>query len=116
MSARNIQPKQSKRSHLLAEHQQVLPSRIWDLMVIRSAFAGCHEHSRLKAKHGTDRGRIFVKSVVCRKMKLINSDASFQTAIALAMDHESVSEELRGRFKMLYKRVFNEALNAKRSC
>jgi len=43
-----IQPVQSTRLQLLAEHQQVLPPQIWGLMVKRYTYAGCHDHSRLK--------------------------------------------------------------------
>ncbi len=68
-----------------------------------------------RQKHVTDRVRIFVKSDIFRRIKLINSDASFQKAINLVMDHENVPEEQRGRFQMLYESVFNEALNTKRS-
>ena len=68
-----------------------------------------------RQKHVTDRVRIFVKSDIFRKIKFINSDASFQKAINLVMDHENVPEEQRGRFQMLYESVFNEALNTKRS-
>ena len=43
-----IQPVQSTRLQLLAEHQQVLPPQIWGLMAKRSTYAGCRDHSRLK--------------------------------------------------------------------
>ncbi len=59
--------------------------------------------------------RIFGKLDIFRKIKFINSDANFQKAIKLVMDHKNVPEEQRGRFQMLYESVFNEALNTKRS-
>ena len=68
-----------------------------------------------RQKHVTDRVRVFVKSDIFRKIKFINSDASFQQAIRLVMDHENVPEQQRGHFQMLYESVFNEALNTKRS-
>ena len=66
-------------------------------------------------KHVAERVRAYVKSVIFRKIKFVNSDAMFQKAIKLVMDHEDVPEHQRVRFQMLYDSVFNEALNTKRS-
>jgi hypothetical protein len=56
-----------------------------------------------------------VKSELFRKIKFINSDASFQKAFKLVMDHEDVSPRHHVNLQMTYKTVFNEALNSKRS-
>jgi hypothetical protein len=66
-------------------------------------------------KHVAERVRAYVKSVIFRKIKFVNSDAMFNKAIELVMDHEDVPERQRVRFQMLYDSVFNEALNTKRS-
>ncbi|MGL6009651.1 MAG: hypothetical protein ACRC1D_09370 [Culicoidibacterales bacterium] len=73
------------------------------------------ESMKNRQKHVAERVRFYVKSVIFRKIKFINSDAMFQKAINLVMDHEDVPNHQRMRFRMLYESVFNEALNTKRS-
>ena len=73
------------------------------------------ESLKNRQKFVTQRVTTFVKSELFRKIKFINSDASFQKAFKLVMDHEDVSPRHRVNFQMTYETVFNEALNSKRS-
>ena len=73
------------------------------------------ESMRNRQKHVALRVRTYVKSIIFRKIKFINSDMMFQKAMTLVMDHEAVPHHLRGKFQMLYESVFNESLNTKRS-
>ena len=62
----------------------------------------------------TEFGYLF-KTDIFRRIKFINSDAMFQKAIALVMDHENVPQNRRGQYQSIYESTFNDALNTKRS-
>jgi hypothetical protein len=73
------------------------------------------ESLKNRQKFVTQRVTTCVKSELFRKIKFMNSNASFQKAFKLVMDHEDVSPWHRVDFQMTYETVFNEALNSKRS-
>ena len=73
------------------------------------------ESMEKRQPHVADRVRIFVKSVIFRRIKFVNSDQMSLRALQLVMDHENVPARNREKFYMLYDSVFNEALNTKRS-
>ena len=73
------------------------------------------ESLRVQQKHVADRIRVFVKTDIFRQIKFINSDAMFQKAITLVMDHENVPHNRRGQYQSIYESTFNDALNTKRS-
>jgi hypothetical protein len=73
------------------------------------------ESLRVQQKHVADRIRVFVKTDIFRRIKFINSDAMFQKAITLVMDHENVPQNRRGQYQSIYESTFNDALNTKRS-
>jgi hypothetical protein len=70
---------------------------------------------RVQQKHVADRIRVFVKTDIFRQIKFINSDAMFQKAITLVMDHENVPHNRRGQYQSIYESSLNDALNTKRS-
>ena len=73
------------------------------------------ESLRVQQKHVADRIRVFVKTDIFRRIKFINSDAMFQKAITLVMNHENVPQNRRGQYQSIYESTFNDALNTKRS-
>jgi hypothetical protein len=84
-------------------------------MIIRGMSRSQSLQCQHRENHVAERIRTFVKSNLFRRIKFVNSDAMFEQAIRLVMDHERVGDQQRGQFQMLYESVFNEALNTKRS-
>ena len=66
-------------------------------------------------KHVAFRVRLYVQNDLFRQVKFINNHRMLQTAMDMVMDHESVPENVRLKFQMLYESTFNVALNQKRS-
>ncbi len=73
------------------------------------------ETLRVQQKHVADRIRVFVKTDIFRQIKFINSDAIFQKAITLVMDHENVPQNWLGQYQSINESTFNDALNTERS-
>ncbi len=92
---------------------QVTDLLLGDEMPIRGMSKS--ESLRVQQKHVADRIRVFVKTEIFRRIKFINSDAMFQKAITLVMDHENVPQNRRGQYQSIYESTFNDALNTKRS-
>ena len=65
--------------------------------------------------HVTSHVRAYVKNQLFRVIKFVNSNSMIQRAMSLVMDFENVPRGHRLNFYMLYKSVFNKALNSKRS-
>ena len=63
------------------------------------------QSTKNQQKHVTDRVCTFVKSDTFRRIKFINSDATFQKAITLVMDHENVPEQQRGHVSNRVERL-----------
>ncbi|KAI2514250.1 hypothetical protein MHU86_143 [Fragilaria crotonensis] len=69
------------------------------------------ESLRIQQNHVADRIRVFVKTDIFRRIKFINSNAMFQKAITVVMDHENVPQNWRGQYQSIYESTFNDALN-----
>jgi hypothetical protein len=65
--------------------------------------------------HVATRVRSFVKNILFRNIKFVNSKSMIQKAMKLVLKFENVTEHKKLEFHMLYETVFNETLNAKRS-
>ena len=68
-----------------------------------------------RQSHVANRVRHYVKSVIFRRIKFVNSNQMSHRALQLVMDHENVPARNREKFYMLYDSMYNEALNTKRS-
>ena len=73
------------------------------------------ESIRHRESHVTTRVRSYVKNVLFRNIKFVNTEIMIQRAMKLVMKFENVKERNQLEFHMLYESVFNEALNTKRS-
>jgi hypothetical protein len=73
------------------------------------------ESAQKQQKHVAHQIAHFVKLDVVRRIKFINSDATFRKAFQLVIDFDNVPPHMHLRFKMLYESDFNDALNTKRS-
>ena len=73
------------------------------------------ESMRHRESHVATRVRSYVKNVLFRNIKFVNTEIMIQRAMKLVMKFENVKERKQLEFHMLYESVFNEALNTKRS-
>ncbi len=63
----------------------------------------------------TQRIKAFVTSRVSCNLKFISNDDMLQEAMDWVMKHEKIPQEKRLMYWVVFKSVFNESLNAKRS-
>jgi hypothetical protein len=73
------------------------------------------ESARLREGHVATRVRSFVKNVMFRTIKFVNSEAMIERAMKTLYKFENVKEHKKLEFHRLYESVFNDALNTKRS-
>jgi hypothetical protein len=59
------------------------------------------ESLRIQQKHVANRIRVFVKTDIFRQIKFIKSNAMFQKAITLVMDHENVPHNRRRQYQSI---------------
>ena len=72
------------------------------------------ESPKFQQRFVTQQVDTFVKATLFRKVKVINSNTSFQRAMKLVMDHEDVPPQHCLNFQRIYDTLLNEALNSKR--
>ena len=58
---------------------------------------------------------LFVKTDLFRKIKFVNSATMFQRAFRKVIEFEKVRPQMHYQFQMTYEKIFNTALNQKRS-
>jgi hypothetical protein len=73
------------------------------------------ESANLREEHVATRVRSFVKNVMFRTIKFVNSEAMIDRAMETLYKFENVKEHKKLEFHRLYESVFNDALNTKRS-
>jgi hypothetical protein len=73
------------------------------------------ESMRRREAHVATRVRSYVKNVLFRNIKFVNSEQKIQQAMQLVMKFENIKEHKKMEFHQLYESVFNDALNTKRS-
>ena len=73
------------------------------------------ESARYREPHVTTRVSSYVKNVMFRKIKFVNSEIMIQRAMNSLFKFENVKEHKKLHFHRVYETVFNDALNTKRS-
>lgn len=73
------------------------------------------ESARYREPHVTTRVSSYVKNVMFRKIKFVNSEVMIQRAMNSLFKFENVKEHKKLHFHRVYETVFNDALNTKRS-
>ena len=74
-----------------------------------------NQSALLREVHVTSRIRSYVKNVMFRTIKFVNTDKMIARAMKTLFQFENVKEHKKVEFHMLYECVFNDALNTKRS-
>ena len=73
------------------------------------------ESARYREPHVTTHVSSYVKNVMFRKIKFVNSEVMIQRAMNSLFKFENVKEHKKLHFHRVYETVFNDALNTKRS-
>jgi hypothetical protein len=97
-------------------HGGRLEASVMDLDDVQAGLHGLTQRIDGKRQpHVADRVRHYVKSIIFRRIKFVNSNQMSHRALQLVMDHDNVPARNREKFYMLYDSVLKEALNTKRS-